>query len=182
MFTEAEFWAIRCTPQDISVLLRTEHTKQCLAVSIEPGEARDILQAISKDDEDTQNFSEFFSLFTQAISMPPEYIEISQSDEEGTYTAMVHFSDHNLGSGKNIAVEAHTPLALTLAAYFSIPIFLEDALLEAEGSKIMPTENWNAPAEYLAKLKGELEQKVREEEYEQAAAIRDHIKQIEGIL
>lgn len=175
MFTKVEIWNIGRTENGIAILLRVPVSAQCVPIYVEPHEAREILAALSCTREKPQSYTEFFAAFTAAVSAAPESMEIIKSNIPRQYCAIIHF----VGKDTQFSLESQTSPALALAARLNIPIFIEETILEEDGAGMIISNSKTSSSAQMAHLREELALRVREEDYEKAADIRDRIKQIE---
>ena len=175
MFVRVELWTVGKTESGMTALLRLPDSARCVPVSVEPSEAQTLLAAQAGVNEDPPCWTELMAAFGRAVSVKPESVEILRSEVPGKYRAVIHFS----GQKTRFSLNARTTDALALALRTGISIFLEDVIPEEDSIAISVAEPEPPFATQLKRLKKELDIKVADEEYEQAAGIRDRIRQIE---
>lgn len=175
MLVEVEIWAVGQMERGPAVILRVPSSVRCLPISVKPNEAKAI-HLIAKGRGNFSGITDFFESFTATVSVFPDYIEIHQGDELGVYFSSVHFSNNREG---HFSINAPLPFALLLTSRMNLPILIETTILEDFGVNLIVEEREEGHTENMTRLKEELSQKVHEEEYEQAAIIRDQIKKIE---
>jgi bifunctional DNase/RNase len=101
---------------------------------------------------------------------------------DNTYYAVLHLE----GAYGRIEVDSRPSDAVAIAVRLNVPIFVEDEVME-QASYDYNEDEKNGEKNYytkskdtdLKKLKKELKRAVDAEDYEKAAQIRDHIKQLE---
>jgi|GEM_PF-770201 len=106
----------------------------------------------------------------QSLSLDP-----SDRGTSGKYSSVIHFS----GENRYFSLEAWVPDALAFAVRMRIPMMVDDLILKEDGIFVSMMESKNPFDAQLGRLREELERRVEEEDYEQAAQIWDRINQIE---
>ena len=177
MFIKVEIWTVGRTEKGMAVLLRMPASVQSVPVYVEANEAQSILMALAGVQESPPRFPEFMIAFSTAVSAKPESIEILKGEIPGRYRAMVLFSSKDT----RFSLDARTPDALAMAVRAGIPIFLDDMIPEEDGIGVSLAESDRPFATQLARLEGELNRRIDEEDYERAARIRDRINQIKEL-
>ena len=175
MFIRVELWTVGKTESGMTALLRLPDSARCVPVTVEPAEAQVLLTAQAGVNEDPPGWTELMSAFGLAVPVKPESVEILRSEIPGKYRAVIHFA----GDRTRFSLNARTPDALALALRTGVSIFLDDSIPEEDSIAISVAEPEPPFATQLKRLKRELDLKVAHEEYEQAAGIRDRIRQIE---
>jgi len=175
MFIKTEIWTVGRTESGMAALLRLPSSARCVPVYVEPTEAQMILTALAGVNERPPRFPEFFSALCSAMAVAPESVEILKDGSKGQYRAVVHFR----GDGTRFSLYSRTPDALAFAVRSGISIFLEDAIPEEDSISVSMAEPEMSFGAQLSRLREELGNRVDEEDYEQAARIRDRIQMIE---
>lgn len=175
MFIKAEIWTVGRTENGLAALLRLPTSSRCVPVYIEHDEAYSILASLSGTEEKPPRFPGLFSAFSAAVGIKPESVEILKTGSPGNFRAVIHFA----GEATRFSLDSRAPIALSLAVQCGIPIFLENAIAEEDSIGINLSENEMPFAMQLSRLKNELNKRVDEEDYEQAARLRDRIKVVE---
>ena len=175
MFIKAEIWTVGKTDKGIAALLRLPSSARCVPVYVDSSEAQAILTSLAGVKEQPPHLSEVLNSFSRAVSVKPESIEILKSGSPGQYRSIVHFA----GNESRFSLNTRTPDALALALRAGIPIFLEENISEEDSISVSLAEPEMPFATQLSRLQEELSRRVNEEDYEQAAKIRDRIHQIE---
>jgi bifunctional DNase/RNase len=175
MFIKAEIWTVGRTENGMAALLRLPSSAQCVPVYVEADEAQAILTSLAGVKERPPRLSEVLTSFSRAVSVKPESVEILRGTSPGHYRSVIHFS----GNDSRFTLDSRTPDALAVAVRTGIPIFLEEGISEEDAIGVSMTETEMPFATQLSRLQDELGRRVEEEDYEQAANIRDRILQIE---
>ncbi len=175
MFIKAEIWTVGRTENGMAALLRLPSSARCVPVYVEPAEAQAILSSLAGVKEQPPRLPEVLSSFGKAVSVKPESIEVIKSGSPGYYRSIIHFS----GNETRFSLDSRTPDALALALRTGIPIFLEEIISEEDSISVSMAEPEMPFTSQLTRLQEELNHRVSEEDYEQAAQIRDRIHQIE---
>lgn len=175
MFVKAEIWTVGKTEAGLAALLRIPGSARCVPVIVEPAEAQILLSSLSGVSQTPPSWTELMAAFSTAVSVKPESVEILRSEIPGSYRAVIHFA----GEQSRFTLNARTPDALALAIRSGVSIFLEDTIPEEDSIAVSMAEPEPPFSTQLKRLKKELENRVNEEDYEQAARIRDRILQIE---
>jgi bifunctional DNase/RNase len=175
MFIKAEIWTVGRTETGMAALLRLPSSAQCVPVYVEANEAQAILTSLAGVKEKPPGLPEVFTSFCRAVSVEPESVEILRGKAPGHYRSVIHFT----GEDTRFTLDSRTPEALAVAVRTGIPIFLEASISEEDSIAVSMTETEMPFATQLSRLQDELGRRVEEEDYEQAANIRDRIHQIE---
>ncbi|RLW70678.1 MAG: hypothetical protein B6D68_00520 [spirochete symbiont of Stewartia floridana] len=175
MLVEVEIWTVGQMECGTAVILRVPSSVRCLPIYVKPNEAKKI-HLLAKGNRNFEGFTDFFATFTAAVSVFPDYVEIHQGDKPGVYFSSIHFAKNR---EVYFSIKAPIPFALMLTSRMNLPILIETAILENFGVNLIIEKREEGHTEHIARLREELGQKVHEEEYEQAAVIRDQIKKIE---
>ena len=175
MFIKAEIWTVGKTENGLAALLRLPSSARCVPVYLEHDDAYSILTALSGTEEKPPRFPGLFAAYGAAVGIRPESVEILKTGSPEGFRAVIHFS----GDSTRFSLEAKTPTALSLAIRCGIPIFLENTIAEEDSIGINLSETEIPFAVQLSRLKNELNRRVNEEDYEQAARLRDRIKVVE---
>ena len=175
MFIKAEIWTVGRTENGLAALLRLPVSTRCVPVYLERDEAQSILASLSGLDDKPPRFPGLFSAYAAAVGIKPESIEILKTGSPGRFRAILHFS----GEETRFSLDARVPDALSVAARCGIPIFLEDAIAEEDSIGVSMSDGDVPFAMQLSRLRTELHRRVDEEDYEQAARLRDRIKVVE---
>ena len=175
MFIKAEIWTVGRTEKGMAALLRLPSSARCVPVYVDSAEAQAILTSLAGVKEQPPRMTEVLNSFCKAVSIKPESVEIIKSGSPGQYRSIVHFT----GNETRFSLNTRTPDALALALRAGIPIFLEENISEEDSISVNMAEPEMPFATQLSRLQEELSRRVDEEDYEQAAKIRDRIHQIE---
>lgn len=175
MFIKAEIWTVGRTENGMAALLRLPSSSHCVPVYVQTDEAQAILTSLAGVKEHPPSLAEVLTSFSRAVQVKPESVEILRGNSPGHYRSVIHFS----GAESRFSLDSKTPDALAVAVRTGIPIFLEEGISEEDAIAVSMTETEMPFATQLSRLQDELGRRVEEEDYEQAANLRDRILQIE---
>ena len=175
MFVKVDLWTVGRTENGLAALLRLPTSQRCVPVYLDPAEAQAILSSLSGTRLIPPPMSRVLDSFAQAVAVPPESIDIIRASSPGHYRSIIHFR----GESTRFALDARTPDSLALAVGRGIPVFLDETIGEEDGIHVSTAETEMPFATQLARLREALESRVAEEDYEEAARIRDRIQVLE---
>lgn len=121
---------------------------------------------------------DMFHSILDAASVTIDKIEITDL-KDNTFYARISME----AAGDEHSIDARPSDALALALKTNAPIFVEREVFNTAGMRgeMAPTEEMHGE-DRLTELKKKLQQAVEEEAYEEAAQIRDQIKEIEDSM
>ncbi len=178
MFTKVDIWTAGQTAKGYAILLRVPNTSQCLPVYVEAHDVMEILAAATNNRKKKHSYSDLIIAITTAISMTTESVEILKGGIDGQYRAIVNFASENA----QFSFETQTAVALALAACTNASILIEDSILEEDSAGMIIDKSRVPIVRQIDYLKRELAEALQEENYEQAAVLRDKIAQIKETM
>jgi len=163
-------------PHSFVIILKEAGGKRRLPVVIGGYEAQAIALAV---EQITPSRPMTHDLFKNTMeSMSAELHEVLISDlSEGIFYATMTWE---LPTGSTLDVDARTSDAIAMAVRFSCPIYVYANIMDEAGIEVDPasTSGETAPIDELPTevLQSQLDEALDQENYEQAAAIRDELK------
>lgn len=174
-----------------ALVLGEENGKRKLPVIIGGFEAQSIAIALEKDVAPPRPLThDLFVTFANKFAIEPKEIVINKL-EEGVFFSVIVFEKEGL----EVIIDARTSDAVALAIRFGCPIYTYGSILAKAGVVLddkneMPSESLspdaNAPSmapqptsnERLKTLNKQMDEAVKNEDYERAALIRDQIDKL----
>jgi len=180
MLVEAEIWTIARTDQGNAVLLRPTGSDAAVPIFIGQLEAQSILIGLGNVPMPRPLTHDLFLSVLGKFGITVERIEITDLKDGTFYSKLI------LGkNGELIAVDARPSDSIALAVRVKCPVFIAESIIDEAGIPVAsiseePTAQEKNPIEAeRKKLKEELEKLVEQENYEEAARIRDLLKELE---
>jgi hypothetical protein len=182
MLVEAEVWTIARTDQGNAVLVRPIGSDTTVPIFIGQLEAQSILIGMGNVPMPRPLTHDLFLSVLQKTGVTIERIEITEL-KEGTFFAQLIVKQQ----GQTLIIDARPSDSIALAVRDKCPIFIDEEVVEEAGIPVSTiteqvgdstgetAEESDAQAVKLEKLEKELEKPVEEENYEEAARIRDLI-------
>ena len=179
MLVEAEVWTIARTDQGNAVLVRPVGSDTAVPIFIGQLEAQSILIGMGNVPMPRPLTHDLFLSVIQKVGVTIERIEITEL-KEGTFYAQLIVKQQ----GQQLNVDARPSDSIALAVRDKCPIFIDEEVVEEAGipvstitDQVSETAEDDTKAMKLEKLEKELEKAVEEENYEEAARIRDLISE-----
>ena len=187
MLIEAEIWTVARTDKGNAVIVKPVDSDRAVPIIIGQLEAQSILVALSRTQMPRPLTHDLFLNVFEHIGVQVERVEIYEL-REGTFYAhllLVH-------NKERYTIDARPSDALGIAARVGCDVYIEESLIEeagiaaslvaeAEGDPDEVEEEPEAADETeleLSRLEQELNKAIEEENYEEAARIRDRIKEL----
>lgn len=204
MLVPAEVWTVaKAEQQGNAVLVRPLGLEVAVPIFIAPLEAQSILIGLGNVKMPRPLTHDLFLSVLESLEASINRVEII-SLKEGTFFAKLVLD----ASGSEIAVDARPSDCLALAVRVKCPIFIDEAVVDEAGISVKMVEerrgdirqeesaapggeqaSGQAPTPgaaglmhnaELAALKKKLESALEEENYEEAARLRDRIRELES--
>lgn len=169
-----------------ALVLGEENGKRKLPVIIGGFEAQSIAIALEKDVEPPRPLThDLFVNFANKFAIELKEVLIHKL-EEGVFFSMMVLENE----GQEIVLDARTSDAVALAIRFGSPIYTYTGILDKAGvvldekadaasvSSSSKSEKTVPSKDKLAKLQQEMDEAVKNEDYEKAARIRDEIDKL----
>ncbi|MFP4644784.1 MAG: bifunctional nuclease domain-containing protein [Spirochaetales bacterium] len=187
MLIEAEIWTVARTDKGNAVIVKPVDSDRAVPIIIGQLEAQSILVALSRTQMPRPLTHDLFLNVFEHIGVKVERVEIYEL-REGTFYSHLMLV-HN---EERYTIDARPSDALGVAARIGCDVYIEESLVEeagiaaslvaeAEGDPDEVEEEPEAADETeleLSRLEQELNKAIEEENYEEAARIRDRIKEL----
>ena len=180
MLVEAEIWTIARTDQGNAVLVRPVGADVGVPIFIGQLEAQSILIGMGNVPMPRPLTHDLFISILQEVGMSLVRVEIT-SLKEGTFYAQLVLTTE----GKELIIDSRPSDSLALAVRQKCKIYIADAVVDDAGVAVSAiTEESQIPGgtikvDKLTQLQRKLDKAVEEEDYEEAARIRDQMKDME---
>lgn len=202
MLVPAEVWTVAKAEQGNAVLVRPLGLDVAVPIFIAPLEAQSILIGMGSVKMPRPLTHDLFITVLENLEASVNRVEITAL-REGTYYAKLVLE----ASGSEIAVDARPSDCLALAVRIKCPIYIDEAVVDEAGISVkmveeksrearqeesseqavegrepapMPEISPLAQESEMAGLKKRLEAAIEEENYEEAARLRDRIRDLES--
>jgi len=203
MLVPAEVWTVAKAEQGNAVLVRPLGQEVAVPIFIAPLEAQSILIGLGNVKMPRPLTHDLFITVLESLESAINRIEITAL-KEGTYYAKLVLES----SGSEVAVDARPSDCLALAVRVKCPIYIDETVVEEAGISVKmveergkeakqeesselhieafqqgghpaPEATPTLPETEMANLKKLLEVAIDEENYEEAARLRDRIRGLE---
>ncbi|HVO39264.1 MAG TPA: bifunctional nuclease family protein [Spirochaetia bacterium] len=202
MLVPAEVWTVAKAEQGNAVLVRPLGLDVAVPIFIAPLEAQSILIGLGSVKMPRPLTHDLFITVLESLESSVNRVEITAL-KEGTYYAKLILDS----SGSEIAVDARPSDCLALAVRVKCPIYIDEAVVDEAGISVKMVEEKNrelrqeqpaaetteetetptvaevaplVPEDEMASLRKRLQAAIEEENYEEAARLRDRIREIES--
>jgi hypothetical protein len=203
MLVPAEVWTVAKAEQGNAVLVRPLGLDVAVPIFIAPLEAQSILIGLGSVKMPRPLTHDLFITVLESLESSVNRVEITAL-KEGTYYAKLILDS----SGSEIAVDARPSDCLALAVRVKCPIYIDEAVVDEAGISVKMVEEKNrelkqgevageqsaeesetptvtevvpaAQEDEMSSLRKLLQAAIDEENYEEAARLRDRIREIES--
>jgi len=177
MLVEAEIWTIARTDQGNAVLVRPIGSDTTVPIFIGQLEAQSILIGMGNVPMPRPLTHDLLLSVMQKAELRIERVEITAL-KDGTFFAQLIVKQR----GKSIAIDSRPSDGIALAVRDKCPLFIDEEVVEEAGipvstitDQVESVEQPGAKKMELEKLKMDLDKAVEDENYEEAARLRDII-------
>lgn len=179
MLVKAEIWTVARTDQGNAVLVRPLGAEVAVPIFIGQLETQSILIGMGNVPMPRPLTHDLFLALLKEVDVELERIEVT-SLKEGTFFAklILSFNDDTL------QIDARPSDAMGIAVRKKCPIFIEESVVDEAGIPLssiseQPLEGETNPLEKeREQLQTRLDTAVAEENYEEAARLRDRLKEL----
>jgi bifunctional DNase/RNase len=202
MLVPAEVWTVAKAEQGNAVLVRPLGLDVAVPIFIAPLEAQSILIGLGSVKMPRPLTHDLFITVLESLESSINRVEIT-SLKEGTYFAKLILES----SGSEISIDARPSDCLALAVRVKCPIYIDEAVVDEAGISVKMVEEKNRelksmdpvvhatedqdvpqmpepspmpPETEMAGLRKALDAAIEEENYEEAAKLRDRIRELES--
>jgi bifunctional DNase/RNase len=200
MLVPAEVWTVAKAEQGNAVLVRPLGLDVAVPIFIAPLEAQSILIGLGNVKMPRPLTHDLFITVLESLESSVNRVEITAL-REGTYFAKLILES----SGSEVAIDARPSDCLALAVRVKCPIYIDEAVVDEAGISVKMVEDINremkqeesaeqaaeapavpeitprTPETEMANLRKLLDAAIEEENYEEAARLRDRIREIESL-
>ena len=192
MLIEAEIWTVARTEQGNAVLVRPVGTEVAVPIFIGQLEAQSILIGMGNVPMPRPLTHDLFLSVLEKLEVKITRIEITEL-KEGTFYAQLILDE----KGKNLVIDSRPSDSIAIAVREKCPIYIDESVIDeasvpvsiitegtAEMENTSETKTEGAereekkPLNEKSRLQKELERAIEEENYEEAARIRDKINEL----
>ena len=180
MLVEAEIWTVARTDQGNAVLVRPLGAELAVPIFIGQLETQSILIGMGNVPMPRPLTHDLFLSLLKELEVELERIEIT-SLKEGTFFAKLILSK----ADDSLSIDARPSDAMGIAVRHKCPLYIEETVVDEAGIPLSSISEQPIEGEIdpLKQEKEELQQKlnqaVTEENYEEAARIRDKMNELE---
>jgi uncharacterized protein len=204
MLVPAEVWTVAKAEQGNAVLVRPLGLDVAVPIFIAPLEAQSILIGLGSVKMPRPLTHDLFISVLESLESSVNRVEITSLKDSTYYAKLILESD-----GSEIAVDARPSDCLALAVRVKCPIYIDEAVVDEAGISVKMVEEKNrelkqadvagegstgseeaetAQAEVptlasdseVSALKKQLDSAIEEENYEEAARLRDRLRELES--
>ncbi|MFP4373887.1 MAG: bifunctional nuclease domain-containing protein [Spirochaetaceae bacterium] len=180
MLVEAEIWTVARTDKGNAVLVKPLGSERAVPIFIGQLEAQSILIGLGNVPMPRPLTHDLFISVMEKISVTVERVEVTDL-KDGTFYARILLKQ----GMKKLSIDSRPSDALGIAARLRCPLFISEAIVDEAGVAInLITEEdteTEVPTEKELerdRLEEELQKAIDEENYEEAARIRDRMKEL----
>ncbi len=164
-------------PQNFVIILKEAGGKRRLPVVIGGYEAQAIALAVEEIQPTRPMSHDLFKNTMDAAGADLREVIISDLSDGIFFATMIW----ELSAGRVIEVDARTSDAIAMAVRFHCPIYVNASILDEAGIEVDPLGGASSGSESIGEmtdqlLHDKLNEALAQENYEQAAAIRDELK------
>jgi len=180
MLVEAEIWTVARTDQGNAVLVRPLGAEVAVPIFIGQLETQSILIGMGNVPMPRPLTHDLFLSLLKDLSVELERIEVT-SLKEGTFFAKLILSYNDT----SLSIDARPSDAMGIAVRKKCPIFIEESVVDEAGIPLssiseQPVETGKDPLDQeKEQLQEKLNKAVAEEDYEEAARLRDKLTELE---
>ncbi len=180
MLVEAEIWTIARTDQGNAVLVRPTGSESAVPIFIGQLEAQSILIGLGNVPMPRPLTHDLFLNLLATLNIQLQRIEITGL-KEGTFYAQIILKP---ASGDEMIIDARPSDSIGIAVRAKCPVFIDEAIVEEAGISVSSVgaggeEITANPYETEKKrLEEELNRAVEDENYEEAARLRDKLQKL----
>jgi bifunctional DNase/RNase len=181
MLVEAEIWTVARTDKGNAVLVKPVGSERAVPIFIGQLEAQSILIGLGNVPMPRPLSHDLFITMMEKLNATIERVDITEL-RDGTFYARIVLKQ----GLKKIVIDSRPSDALGITARVHCPLYISESIVEEAGIAINliteeePSADMPDPKEIEKnRLEEELQKAVDEENYEEAARIRDKINQIQ---
>ncbi|MFO7782610.1 MAG: bifunctional nuclease family protein [Spirochaetia bacterium] len=180
MLVEAEIWTVARTDKGNAVLVKPLGSERAVPIFIGQLEAQSILIGLGNVPMPRPLTHDLFISVMEKISVTVERVEVTDL-KDGTFYARILLKQ----GMKKLSIDSRPSDALGIAARLRCPLFISEAIVDEAGVAINLITEEDSETEVPSetelerdRLEEELQKAIDEENYEEAARIRDRMKEL----
>jgi uncharacterized protein len=181
MLVEAEIWTVARTDKGNAVLVKPLGSERAVPIFIGQLEAQSILIGLGNVPMPRPLTHDLFISMMDKINVSVERVEITDL-KDGTFYARMLMKQ----GMKKLTIDSRPSDALGIAARIRCPLYISETIVDEAGvaiNLITEEETGETPPtdekdEERNRLEEELQKALEEENYEEAARIRDEMKEL----
>lgn len=192
MLRPADVWTMARAPEGPAVLIRPTGANVAVPIYVDGCIAQSIYVALHGERQSRPLTHDLFLQTLAALQASVERVEITEIKNiggNGTFFSRLVLQQ----DGREIDVDSRTSDAIAIALRAKCPIFIDEDVVDqaaipvsnvqggdADGGEDADEDEGGGEGDLVGRLKQELASAVREENYEEAARLRDRITELEG--
>lgn len=189
MLQPADVWTMARAPEGTAVLIRPAGADVAVPIFVDHCIAQSIYVALRGEPQSRPLTHDLFLQTLAALEISVARIEITEIKNvggNGTFFSRLVL----LHNQQQLEIDSRTSDAIAIALRAKCPIFIDEDVVEQAAIPVSTVESGDesngdgededSQGDLVGRLKDELRAAVREENYEEAARIRDCITEIEG--
>lgn len=192
MLRPADVWTMARAPEGPAVLIRPTGANVAVPIYVDGCIAQSIYVALHGERQSRPLTHDLFLQTLAALQASVERVEITEIKNiggNGTFFSRLVLQQ----DGREIDVDSRTSDAIAIALRAKCPIFIDEDVVDqaaipvsnvqggdADGGEDADEDAGGGEGDLVGRLKQELASAVREENYEEAARLRDRITELEG--
>lgn len=180
MLVEAEIWTVARTDKGNAVLVKPLGSERAVPIFIGQLEAQSILIGLGNVPMPRPLTHDLFISMMDKINVSVERVEITDL-KDGTFYARMLMKQ----GMKKLSIDSRPSDALGIAARIRCPLYISEAIVDEAGvaiNLITEEETEQTPPDEKemerTRLEEELQKAIDDENYEEAARIRDQMKEL----
>lgn len=182
MLVPAEVWTVARAEEGNAVLIRPVGSDIAVPIIIGQAEAQSIMIGMANHAMPRPMTHDLLLAVIEHLNASVSRIEITEL-KEGTFYARLVLSLN----GKDLSVDSRSSDCIALAVRIKCPIYIDEHVVDEAGVSVNIIANSAETfrtnrEEELKQLKERLDKAVNEENYEEAAKLRDQIQELEKDL
>lgn len=179
MLVPAEVWTVARAEEGSAVLIRPVGSDIAVPIIIGQPEAQSIMIGMADHSMPRPMTHDLLIAVVKQLRASITRIEITEL-KEGTFYARLIINS----AGKDVSIDSRSSDCIAIAVRVKCPIYIDEHVVDEAGVSVNIITNSTESSksgkdDQIKKLKGLLDQAVEEENYEEAAKIRDKISDIE---
>lgn len=190
MLRPADVWTMARAPEGPAVLIRPTGADVAVPIYVDACIAQSIYIALRGERQSRPLTHDLFLQTLGELQISVERVEITEIKNVGGngtfFSRLVLLQD-----GREVEVDSRTSDAIAIALRARCPIFIDEDVVDQAAIPVSNVQGGDADGEddddagggegdLVGRLKQELASAVREENYEEAARLRDRITELEG--